>query len=197
MREFIVLGHDAPTDAEFSLDSLPNAGRLDLLCRCVGASLFLSHDIRDAVQVHLVLRDELTVRFDSRHLRNARPDERNLAGLVRNALDHKNEAIGHREAEPSPGVHISKRGFEPTLQAVAERATVVQLHEDGQPLVDAEPPEHPAFVLSDHNDFTDDEAALLASEADQRVRVAPHAIHADHTITVANNYLDTDAYTTY
>ncbi|QDX40513.1 tRNA (pseudouridine(54)-N(1))-methyltransferase TrmY [Salarchaeum sp. JOR-1] len=197
MREFIVLGHDAPTDADFSLDSLPNAGRLDLLCRCIGAGVFLSHDIREAVQVHLVLQDELTVRFDSRTLRNARPDERNLAGLVRNALDHTNEAIGHREAEPSPGVHVSKRGFEPTLDRLTERATVVHLHEDGQPLADAEPPEHPAFVLSDHNDFSEREADILAGEADQRVRVGPHAIHADHAIAVANNYLDTDAYTTY
>jgi len=197
MREFIVLGHDAPTDPDFSLDDLPGAGRLDLLCRCVGASVFLSHDIRDDVQIHLVLGDELTVRFDSRRLRNARPDERNLAGLVRNALDGKNRAIGHREAEPSPGVFVSKRGFEPVLDSVAERATVVQLHEDGTPLVDTEPPEHPAFVLSDHNDFTSDEADLLADRADERVRVGPERLHADHTITVAHNYLDTDAYTHY
>lgn len=74
---------------------------------------------------------------------------------------------------------------------MARDATVVQLHEDGEPLVDAEPPEDPLFVLSDHHDFADAEAELLDENADRRVRVGLNRLHADHTITVAHNYLDT------
>ncbi|PSP87349.1 tRNA (pseudouridine(54)-N(1))-methyltransferase TrmY, partial [Halobacteriales archaeon QH_8_68_33] len=34
MRQFIVVGHDAPTTPEFPLDDLAGgAGRLDVLCR--------------------------------------------------------------------------------------------------------------------------------------------------------------------
>jgi tRNA (pseudouridine54-N1)-methyltransferase len=196
MRQFVVLGHDAPTTPEFPLDDLPGAaGRLDVLCRCVNAALFLSHGIRENVQVHLVLGDEVTVRVDAAQLRYMNPDERNIAGLLKQALEAKDRAIGHREAESTPGIHVSTRGFEPVLNDVD--GTVVELHEDGTPLADLEPPENPVFVLSDHEDFTDEEAALLADRSDRRVRVAPEILHADHTITVAHNYLDTDGFTNY
>jgi tRNA (pseudouridine54-N1)-methyltransferase len=196
MRQFVVLGHDAPTTPEFPLDDLPGAaGRLDVLCRCVSAALFRSHGIRDDVEVYLVLGDEVTVRIDAAQLRYMSPDERNIAGLLKQALEAKDRAIGHREAESTPGIHVSTRGFEPVLNDVD--GTVVELHEDGTPLADLEPPENPVFVLSDHEDFTDEEAALLADRSDRRVRVAPEILHADHTITVAHNYLDTDGFTDY
>ncbi|MFC3477434.1 tRNA (pseudouridine(54)-N(1))-methyltransferase TrmY [Halobacterium litoreum] len=196
MRTFVVLGHDAPTDPDFPLDDLPGAaGRLDVLCRCVSAAVFLSHGIREDVEVYLVLRDELTVRIDSSELQYMSPDERNVASLLKQAIEAKDGAIGHREAESTPGIHVSKRGFEAVLDSLD--GTVVELHEDGTPLADAEPPENPVFVLSDHGDFTDEEAALLAERSDRRVRVGPQILHADHTVTVAHNYLDTDGFTDY
>ncbi|MFC4550072.1 MULTISPECIES: tRNA (pseudouridine(54)-N(1))-methyltransferase TrmY [Halorussus] len=198
MRQFIVLGHDAPTTPEFSLDDLAGgAGRLDVLCRCVNSAFFLSHAIREDVRTNLVLGDELTIRFEGSELRRLNPDERSTAALIRNALGKKDEAIGHMEAESSPGVYLSKRGFEPVLEAAASDGTVVQLHEDGDPVVDVEPPENPVFVLSDHNDFEESEEASLADAADQRVRLGPELLHADHAITVAHNYLDTEGYEVY
>ena len=198
MRQFLVVGHDAPTAPDFSLDDIAGgAGRLDVLCRCVNAAFFLSHDLREDVQVHLVLSDEYTVSFDGAALRRLNPDERSTAALIRGALDEKQEAIGHQPVETSPGVSLYRMGFEATFDRVARDATVVQLHEDGEPLVDAEPPEDPLFVLSDHHDFADAEAELLDEKADRRVRVGPKRLHADHTITVAHNYLDTDGYERY
>jgi len=198
MRQFVVLGHDAPTTPEFSLDDIAGgAGRLDVLCRCVTSAFFLSHDIRTDVRVHLVLADEFTVTFDGRELRRLNPDERSTAALVRGALDQRAEAIGHQPVETSPGVSLTRRGFEPTLDTAARDGTVVQLHENGDPVVDTEPPADPVFVLSDHRDFTDREADLLADAADRRVRLGPEALHADHAITVAHNYLDTGGFTEY
>lgn len=198
MRQFIVLGHDAPTDPEFSLDDLAGgAGRLDVLCRCVNSAFFLSHALREDVRVHLVLRDELTVRFEGAELRHLNPDERSTAALIRGALEAKDDAIGHVAAESSPGVSVSKHGFEPVLDEAASDGTVVQLHEDGDPVVEVEPPEDPVFVLSDHNDFRAREADLLAEAADERVRLGPERLHADHAITVAHNYLDTEGFARY
>jgi len=198
MRQFIVLGHDAPTTPDFSLDDLAgSAGRLDVLCRCVNSAFFLSHDIREDVRVHLVLGGEVTIRFEGSQLRRLNPDERSTAALIRGALEAKDEAIGHMEAEGSPGVYLSKRGFEAVLEEAARAGTVVQLHEDGDPVVDVEPPENPVFVLSDHHDFEASEAELLDEAADQRVRLGPELLHGDHAITVAHNYLDTEGFTTY
>ena len=197
MRQFIVLGHEAPTTADFSLEDLSGAGRLDVLCRCVGAAVFLSHGIREAVRVHLVLADEFTLRFDSNSLRRLYPDERTIAARIRDALDQRDEAIGHQPAEVSPGMSLYRFGLEATLDAVVDDGTLVQLHADGTPLPSASLPSDPVFVLSDHEDFTDRETDLLADRADQRIRVGPKTLHADQTITVAHNWLDTAGYTEY
>ncbi|MGM0399160.1 MAG: tRNA (pseudouridine(54)-N(1))-methyltransferase TrmY [Halobacteriota archaeon] len=198
MRQFIVLGHDAPTDSDFALDDLAGgAGRLDVLCRAVSAAVFLSHDIREDVRVSLVLDDSLTVRIEASELRYMNPDERNVAALLRSALEAKGEAIGHQEAESTPGIYISKRGFEPVLETVAREATILQLHEDGDAIATIEPPADPAFVLSDHRDFTDDEAALLEERTDHRVRLGPEILHADHAVTVVHNWLDTAGFARY
>lgn len=191
MREFVVSGHEAPTTGDFSLDALPGeAGRLDLLARSLVAALLTSHGIREDVQVSLVLADEYTLRVDGSAVRNLHPDERSTAALVRAALDERDGAVGQMEVETSPGVFLSRRGFETVLAAAAERGTVVRLHEEGEPIGDVPMPGHPVFVLSDHRSLTEDEEALVAEHADTRVSLGPRAIHTDQAIAVAHNVLD-------
>ncbi|MFC5279265.1 tRNA (pseudouridine(54)-N(1))-methyltransferase TrmY [Halorubrum rubrum] len=198
MRQFVVVGHDVPTDPNaISLSDIPGAGRLDLLCRCVSTGVFLSHGIREESQVHLVCADELTVTFDAATLRNLHPDERNVAARVRDALAARENAIGHMPADVSPGVELRRMGLEATLERLADDGTLFQLHEAGDPLVDAEPPADPVFVLSDHHDFSEAESRLLAAACDRRLRVGPERLHADHTVSVVHNWLDTDGYTAY
>ncbi|MFB6192483.1 MAG: tRNA (pseudouridine(54)-N(1))-methyltransferase TrmY [Haloarculaceae archaeon] len=198
MRRFLVAAHEVPADGEFPLDDLPGAGgRVDVLARCVGSAFLLSHAIREDVRLWIAVRDELTVRFDGAELRNLAPDERSTAARIRDAIAAREEAIGHQPARVSPGVETYRRGFEATLRALADGATTVALHEDGEPVVEVTPPEDPLFVLSDHREFTDREASALASVADRRVRLGPETIHADGAITVAHNWLDTDGFTRY
>jgi tRNA (pseudouridine54-N1)-methyltransferase len=194
MRQFVVVGHDAPTDAEFSLDDLPGAGRLDVLCRCVTAALLLSHDIREEVCVRLVLDDEYTLTFEGGALRRLNPDERSTGALVRNALEQREEAVGRIAVETSPGVSIVCGGFEAALDAVAGEGTVVELCADGRPAVEADPPADPVFVLSDHREFSAAEREELAGAAADRLSLGPRLLHADQAVTVAHNWLDTRGY---
>ena len=198
MRQFVVIGHDAPTTADFSLDDLPGgAGRLDVLCRCCNSALVLSHGLREDVRIHLVCSDTFTVSFDGATLRRFNPDERSTAALIRGALERRDEAIGAQAVESSPGVTIRRRGVAGTVEAVAKTGTVVQLHEEGTPVVAVDPPADPVFVLSDHRDFEDEEAALIDEVGTERVRVGPELLHADHAITIAHNWLDTAGYERY
>ena len=199
MRQFVVVGHEVPTDPDaISLSDIPGAGRLDLLCRCVATGVFLSHDIRESARVHLVLDDAFTVTFDADTLRHLRPDERNVAARVRGALESTADAIGHMPADVSPGVTLRRMGLEATLdRIVVDGVTGLRLHEAGDPLVDVDPPADPVFVLSDHRDLTEAEATTVATAATRRVRVGPTVLHADDTIAVVHNWLDTDGYTTY
>jgi len=191
MREFVVVGHEAPTTPEFPLNDLPGAGRMDLLARCVTASMLLSHGIRPAVRTHLVLGDEFTVRFDSRDLQGLNPDERSTAARIRTALGEREAAIGHRPVEVSPGVALRRRGFAATLEARAAEGTVVALSPAGDPAREQTPPESPVFVLSDHRNFTEQERETVEPHQSCRVSLGPEPLHADHAIVVAHNWLDT------
>ena len=198
MRQFVVLAHDAPLDPDFSLDDLASgAGRLDLLCRCLNAAFLTSHGIREDVRTYLVIRDSAAIRFEGAELRNLHPDERSTAALVRNALEVREDAVGHQEVESTPGVFVSKRGLADVLAAVDPDGPLVQLHEDGSPVVDLAPPASPTFVLSDHREFGEEEAEIVSEHADEAVSLGPERLHADHAIALAHNYLDTDGYSRY
>ena len=46
MTIFAIIGHLAATTGGFNLNDMPGgAGRMDVLCRSVNTSLFLSHDL--------------------------------------------------------------------------------------------------------------------------------------------------------
>jgi len=191
MRQFVYVGHEAPTAADFALDDLTGAGRLDLLARSVTAALLLSHDIRADTRVQLVLGNEFTVTFDGATLQGLNPDERSTAARVRSALAEREEAIGQVPVEVSPGVSLVRRGFEGTVEDASADGTVVHLQESGEPAPAVAPPADPVFVLSDHLDFTEGERELLEAVADHRVSLGPHALHADHATVLAHNWVDT------
>jgi tRNA (pseudouridine54-N1)-methyltransferase len=198
MRQFVVHGHDAPTDADFALEDLASgAGRLDLLARSLLAGLLLSHEIREDVRVHLVLADELTLTFDGASLRSLHPDERSAAALIRSTLEHRDEAVGRMAVDTSPGITIERATFEQTLRDLDADAPLVPLLPDGRPVADIDPPENPVFFLSDNQPFTEAERALLADLGEEPLSLGPRALHTDQAITVAHNWLDTDGFTQY
>ncbi len=188
MPHFIVLGHDAPTTADFSLDSL-TAGRVDLLARSVNAALLRSHGVRDDTVVSLVLQDEATVRFDGREIGGLNPDERSTGGVIRKAL----QRLDGRGALPD-GVTVKTHGLEPVLE---EKPLVYQLHADGEPITETSPDRDASFVLSDHRPFTEQDQELLDSYGDGKISVGPVSLHTDHTIAAVHNFLDTAGYTEY
>src|SRR3970040_2158181 len=108
MKEFIIIGHKAVT-APFSLNDLPGAaGRMDILCRCINAALFLSHDLRRDVRVYLVLKggsQPKLILFDGSEVRYLSPDERSAASLIKKALEKNAKEFW---TESTPGVSIRK-----------------------------------------------------------------------------------------
>ncbi|MFY9750148.1 MAG: tRNA (pseudouridine(54)-N(1))-methyltransferase TrmY [Methanoregula sp.] len=184
MTSFAIVGHLARTDGDFSLNDLPGAGRMDVLCRCVNASLFLSHDLRRDADCYLVLlggpKAPKTVLFRGGELRSLSPDERSAGALVKKALSIP---CGSEFREAAPGVYVRNGGLE---RLFTEHAFAV-LDEKGTDIrmVPAVPE---AFLLSDHQNFSDAEEALVKDAP--RYSVGPVCLHADHTITVISNEID-------
>lgn len=191
MRAFIVLGHKAPVMPQFSLNDLPgSAGRLDILCRCVTAAFCLSHGIRRDVTVYLVLQNQIMLRFEGASLRHLNPDERSTAALIQRALKSFIERTGStRELESTPGIFISAGGLSDALARVTSLGlTAYWLHERGVPIRQSELEPNAAFVLSDHLEFSPEEAAILRGLP--QLSLGPLSLHADHCIVIAHNELD-------
>lgn len=196
MRRFIVHGHEAPTDAEISLDDLASgAGRLDLLARSLLSALLTSHDIRTDVKCILVLADELRLTFDGGTLRSLHPDERSAAALVRAALREADTVVGRQPVEPAPGITLRRAGFADTVRELADDCDLVPLLPDGRPAASTDTPNDPVFVLSDHRPFSQEERVLLDKLGTPPISLGPRALHTDQAITVAHNWLDTDGWT--
>ena len=185
MTAFIIIGHLASSDGSFSLNDLPGSGgRMDILCRCITTSLFLSHDIRRDTDCYLILSKGVvapkTVRFSGNLIRSLSPDERSAGALIKKALEIP---VGSEFREAAPGISVRKGGL---AQLMMEHGVVV-LDEKGVDIRTAEViPD--AFLLSDHLNLTDEEELLV--KQCPRFSVGPACIHADHAITIVHNELD-------
>ena len=185
MTVFAIVGHLARTDGSFSLNDLPGSGgRMDVLCRCVNASLFLSHDLRRDTDCYLVLQGPpsgpKTIRFSGSKVRSLSPDERSPAALIKKVID---VPCGSEFREAADGVSIRKGGLDRLLQEMP----CAVLDETGEDIRKAK--DLPvSFLLSDHMNFTETENALIGNCP--KYSVGPRCLHADHTITVLHNELD-------
>ena len=198
MREFIVVGHKARTDSNFNLNDLPGTGgRMDILCRCVNSSLFLSHDLRRDVVIYLVLLGEpetsKIVKFEGKNVRYLNPDERSSGSLIKKALD---KSAGSYWKLSTPGVWIRTGDLNDILHEVmdgAENKILFYLSEDGidirksdeKPLLD-----DVVFVLGDHMGMTPEEESIIKDAGSNIINIGPVSLHADHCIVLVNNEFD-------
>jgi tRNA (pseudouridine54-N1)-methyltransferase len=186
MRRFVILGHKTPLDGEFTLNDLPGSGgRIDVLCRAIGASLFISHGIRRDTEVALLLQNALQIRILGSRVKRLNPDERSTAALLQRAI----KQAENDEVESSPGIFASRRSLGQILDRLYQlEAHPVVLHEDGVPIESFDIPSEPAFILSDHVDFTDDEMQTLTELP--LVSLGSEVLHTSQCITILHYLLD-------
>ncbi len=188
MKDFVIIGHKAVT-APFSLNDLPGAaGRMDILCRCINAALFLSHDLRRDVRVYLVLKGEPAppklIRFDGAKVRYLSPDERSAASLIKKALEKNAQDFW---TESTPGVSIRKGDLNDLLAELNTK--VIYLREDGEN-VRGMMFDEPLFVLGDHLGLTENEEKIIEAYEHEIASVGPLSLHADHCIVLLHNEMD-------
>lgn len=191
MRSFLVIGNEAVTEP-FSLNDIPGAGRMDILCRCVSQALFLSHSIRRDVEVFLLLLGKpdppKVIRIVSNELRRMSPDERNIAGHIRKALSFK---ATKDWTETNSGVFVSRKNLEELMSELSKRYSIYYMREDGVDLSEiVSTIKDPLFVLGDHLGVKEADEEILLNFASKIVSVSNLSLMAEQCITIAHYLLD-------
>ena len=193
-RRFALIGHRAQSNGKLNLNDLPGAcGRMDVLIRAVGTTLFLSHGMREDchITLHLMAGPGPPRRlwFDSRNLRGLHVDERAIAGRISQILQEPCPPAGQLK-EFSPGLWHSGGDISTTLgEWRSEEVELIQLATEGELLHHSRPSSQKVgFILSDDQPFTADEEELLA--AVKKRSLGPIWLQGHAAISVVHHILD-------
>ncbi len=191
MRGFLIIGNKAFTKP-FRLNDLPGAGRIDILCRCVAQSLFISHGIRKDVEVYLLLLGEpdppKAIKIVGKTVKRMSPDERNIAGHLRKALGVK---VNKNWKEVSSGVYVARKCLKDLLEELSAYYEIYYLREDGKDIRDlAKEMENPLFVLGDHIGVKKEDEEIVISYAREIISVSKLSLQADQCIVIVHYELD-------
>ena len=113
MREFIYFSKDARTTGNFT--NLMEAGRLDIACHTIIASLFLSHSIRHDVKIHLIFNGppDAPKHIEIFYHPELPISKKDVAGLLKRALYKYRKGM---KTEPFPGGTIEKKSLPALLE---------------------------------------------------------------------------------
>ncbi len=192
MREFILRAQKAYT-TEFNLDDLPDAGRIDLVCRCVSNAVFLSNDLRRDTIIHVVLEGPKdppkVISFNGNELRDFYFDEKNIARVILKALKKGKGLKLGEEVEAHPGVKISKKSFE---QLVKEKnqTQLIYLHEKGTDIREKEFKENVTFIFGDYTGMPKKTENFLENNGAEKISISNKMLFASHCIVIVHNELD-------
>ena len=75
IRKFIIISNTVDTSKPLSLNSLTGYGRLDVLCRCISSSFFLSNKFRKDVVLLIYFNvNKLIMEIDGSIIRGINPE---------------------------------------------------------------------------------------------------------------------------
>jgi len=193
MRGFLVVGNKAVTKP-FSLKDLAgSAGRMDILCRCVAQALFISHDVRRDSEIYLLLLGKpdppKALRILGSEVRYMAPDERNIGGLIRKALQIK---VDRDWKLSTPGIYIARKDLKNLLDELSSRfGQIIYLREDGVDIREiACNLKDPLFILGDHIGIKEEDEKVVLKYTDMIVSLSPLSLQADQCIVITHYELD-------
>ena len=194
MREFVLLASKARTSPDFNLNNLPEAGRLDLVCRTISNSLFISNHMRQDTIIHIVLNGPKyppkIISFNGDCLKNFEPDERAIASFINLALKKGTNLGLNKEIDVSPGIKISKKAFENLIKEKSETSQLIYLHPKGEDLRKFSFKEDICFIFGDYLGIPKKTERFLDRFNAKKIKLSPITLFTSHCPILVHNELD-------
>ncbi len=195
MRTFILYARKARTDANFDIREVARgSGRLDIVARCLQASLYLSRSIRRDAALFAVLNGPpsppKTMWFNGSEFKGIAIDEISIARCLKQALS-LNIGKSKKWNEVTSGVYISCRSFQEMVAETAEEAGQLYiLHEKGEDVRSIKLSREAVFILGDHLGLPLKEERFCERFGAIKLSVGPKSYLASQCIILINAELD-------
>jgi tRNA (pseudouridine54-N1)-methyltransferase len=190
MKHFIYFSKTAATSGKaLSEGNLMKAGRMDIAIHTLIAGLFLSHDFRKDVKMHLVFYG---MPDPPKHIEiEVKPEldisKKDVANLIRKILYKYKEG---EKREVFPGCFVEKKNFFDVIEELREQGNEIYiLDKKGEDIRKAEISANCIFVLGDHEGMPDKELKRLKKIA-VSVSVGKKTYFASQVVAIVNNELD-------
>lgn len=189
MRHFVYFSSKAVTSGKALSDrSLMQAGRMDIAIHSIIQGIFLSHDVRKDVKIHLVFYGmpdppkhiEISVK------EGLEISKKDIATLIKKILYKYRE---ERKKEVFPGCFVEKKSLLNVLEELGKENEIFLLDKKGERLRDAKIPNNCVFVLGDNEGLPRKELKRLKKNLNS-VNVGPKMYFASQVVAVVNNELD-------
>jgi len=197
MREFLLRSLKGYTTPDFDLENLVDAGRLDLVTRCISSALWLAKGLRHDTIIHVNLEGPKLppklISFYGSKLKGFSFDEKGIAKFIKFALEKGKNLELNESLEVHPGIVISKKSFE---QLIKEKANyqIIYLHKKGKDIREFKFRENILFVFGDYIGMPRKTEFFLDNHKAEKVSLGKIEYHASHCIVIVNNELDRRIY---
>lgn len=193
-REFILRALKARTSPDFRLSELPEAGRMDLVCRTVSNALWISNDLRRDTIIYVCMDGPKlppkTISFSGAELKGVEPDERNIGEKIKLALEKGRNLSLNESTEVWPGITIAKKSFEALVREKAKTSNIYYLHKKGEDIRKLKFGKEVCFVFGDYIGMPRKTECLLDRFGAERVSLGPTMLFASHLPIIIHNELD-------
>ena len=189
MRTFVYFSQSARTSGNFDVNSLMDAGRLDIAMHVIINAFFLSHNLREDIDLHMVFygMPDPPKHIEMKVVKETSLSKKNVASLIKKILYKYKKG---QKTEAFPGCFVEKKSFLQVIEELIEEGkTIFILDKSGESIREADIPENSAFVLGDQNGLPQKELKRLRRMA-ETISVGPRIYFASQVVTILNNELD-------
>lgn len=183
MRTFVLYARKARTDSDFKLNDLINAGRMDLVARCISSALWLSHKSREDARIFVVLngppKPPVTICFQGSEYSTVYVDEITNANWIKRILSMD---FGKEWLEVE-GTKVARKSFQEVLTELNGKNYV--LHEKGEFIENVKLDKNPIIVLGDQVGLPDKEEKFALRNG-KKISLGKNVYLASSCISILN-----------
>ncbi len=167
---------------------------MDEVARVVSTAFTLSNSLRRDTELSILFVAEpppraRRIRITGSRVRYLNPDERSTAALLKNALTRS--ATLDRDVEASPGLVVGPLESRGEIERFARTPGTFWLEQSGPPIETVDlPADGFGAILSDPEDASAEERALLETLAVPRLSLGPQPLRSSQCIDVVHHELD-------